>query len=166
MKNQYQNLTSGNLSNRNDSNPDEYKSLADQYLDTMTIDDDWRRLMEYIRDMMSQHTCSGSSTISPTLHNPPSNRRFKTGPLKPRTCRNRGKYQPGSDNEFISLSSSPNPRLYEHSRSTGNSIHQTRVTTLINVSGSDGACFSCKSTSTTCWRYISDRRACNPCALR
>ena len=163
-------------------------SLADQYLDTMIMDDFWRaacinqirqnqrrqRALKRLEAKQRQTFFSGPSppseqpsrqmfceksrTISPTPPGSP----YVQGSHK--TCSPRG-----SDSGFISFSPTPNPSSYLRVRSTRNCpVSNPSSTISIDMSASmvGRSCLSCRCTTTTCWRRTLGGIICNSCGLR
>lgn len=174
----------------------EHISLADQYLDTMVMDDRWRALcLEAIRakhqrqrllkraDMKSTRQSRSSNTpVRPRRGASNLTRKVNvtgkklestppTPPISPRVA-HRNDPSPcstRSDSGFISSSPSPAPPAHLRLRSTRNCpVANTPATISIDVSPSmiGRTCLSCGSSNTTCWRRTLGGIICNSCGLR
>ena len=157
-------------------------SLADQYLDTMIMDDNWRsRCLETIRlNQRKQRSYKRANVKSTTRHNRPSKASIQQRrgvPFTRKVAKHLGSSPPTpplssarSDSGFISSSPSPAPPTYLRLRSTRNCPTTTSspATIPIDVSPSmiGRTCLSCGSANTTCWRRTLGGIICNSCGLR
>ena len=160
-------------------------SLADQYLDTMPMDDFWRALCaRKIRQKQRKLQALKRTQIIPKKPSPPKPpvrqlaRQYKSKhfcrrrtrlPLvsKPKAAR-KHKSQ-SSDSGFIS--SSPPPRTSRfHLRSTeacpGQALMGPTLPVDTSLSIIGRSCLSCNCTNTTCWRRTLGGIICNSCGLR
>ena len=179
-----------------DSNPPDGVPLADQYLDTMIVNDVWRALCLRIifQSQQKPHTLKRPNTaISTKFHHTPS-----TGPHRHTTvpCKTLSKGQNKSEiapsvssinsktafQDKSTSSSASSDSGFESYPSTPNSsetnfwVRSTRshpskyfsATIPIDASTSTGGrhCLSCKTTDTTCWRHAFGGVVCNSCGLR
>lgn len=167
-------------------------SLADQYLDTMVMDDKWRALcLETIRlNQRRQYLLKRRNTKSTTRQNRPTTATGRprrdtscvgkitakhlastppTPPISPKAAHRKQPRSTRSDSGFISSSPSPAPLAYLRLRSTRNyPVTNAPVTMSIDVSPSmiGRTCLSCRSANTTCWRRTLGDIICNSCGLR
>ena len=183
----------GNASN---TNPAKFISLADQYLDTMIMDDAWRAacLRKIRQNKRKQRALKKSNPFSSSTKksNPksssssskypkrPSNTRSKhdlkskNSPIKsPQRKCNKPTSPRGSDSGFVSSSPTPGPTSYLRARSTRNypiqQIPNTATTAIpidTPLSMIGRSCLSCRCTNTTCWRRRFGGIICNSCGLR
>jgi hypothetical protein len=170
------------------SNPTEPVSLADQYLDTMIMNDVWRAICLRIILQSQQERCAFKRSTKP--HNNPSAKAhdYTAVSFKPRSIgQTRSKIasstspksskkachdeptSSGSDSGFVSHLPTPHSEINGPSRST-RSQSTTGLSATISMDSSTSAagrrCLSCKSTSTTCWRHAFGGVVCNSCGLR
>ena len=161
--------------------------LADQYLDTMVMDDDWRntclrqisegrRYQGIIKQIKGQHP---SFSLHDHLKSPAkvrSKRKIKSDPvldkspisLKSDRASSTG---PSSDSGFFSCSPTPNSPTIVGSttRSTRSTRtdHKFIARSVNDQPRKDGRrCLSCKSPNTSCWRQALGGTICNSCGLR
>jgi hypothetical protein len=161
-------------------------SLADQYLDTMVMDDRWRKLChKKIRQVRrkvpyeSQHSHSHSPiAISGYTPSSSSRRNIKktkksvilppTPPISPKVPFRR-KSLDDSDSGFVSSSPSPlSPTRNQLRSSRKCPLEPPAPTPLIDISASmiGRSCLSCGCINTTCWRRTMGGIICNSCGLR
>jgi hypothetical protein len=176
------------LSSSADSQQD---SLANQYLDTMIMDDVWRAacLRKIRQNQRKQRALKRRLALNSTKSDrgprisqrhhfkAASKAQFKPGitpptpPNSPQTqCRGKPS-SPGSDSGFVSASDSPppNPPTYFRVHSTRNyPLNDTTPTISIDIPASmvGRSCLSCRCTNTTCWRRTLGGIICNSCGLR
>jgi hypothetical protein len=162
-------------------------SLADQYLDTMIMDDVWRaacwrkirqnkRKIKRLNTQLCRNSLTTSShypkptsktcpkeKIKPKITHPTSSINLKPRHRKPTSPR-------GSDSGFVSSSPTPGPPAGFRVRSTRNYPTQPPNTTTISIdippSMVGRSCLSCGCTNTTCWRRTLGGIICNSCGLR
>lgn len=177
-----------------DSDPRaEHISLADQYLDTMVMDERWRALcIEAIRtEHQWQRLLKRANMKSTTRQSRPSNITVRPGrgafnltrkihtkklestpptpPISPRVAHTNQPCSTRSDSGFISSSPSPAPPAHLRLRSTRNCPAASSPATIsIDISPSmiGRTCLSCGSSNTTCWRRTLGGIICNSCGLR
>jgi hypothetical protein len=167
------------------SNPTKHVSLADQYLDTMIMNDLWRAICLRII-LQSQRKRQVFQRPRPTSIKPHDNPSAATVMHSNTRSIRQGKSKIGSstsptnsnkaDSSSSNLESDFNSDLpAPHSEITG----PARSTRSQFTTGFDGTisidslastsgrcCLSCKSTNTTCWRKVSGGVVCNSCGLR
>ena len=169
------------------STPAKGVSLADQYLDTMIMDDVWRaacwrKIRQNNRKIKRLNTqLHRASLIAPSHHPQPisktrSKEKLKSKSTHPTPSPNLNKkYRKPtsprcSDSGFVSSSPTPNPPTCFRVRSTRNCPIQTSNTATISIdipaSMVGRSCFSCGCTNTTCWRRTLGGIICNSCGLR
>lgn len=156
-------------------------SLADQYLDTMVMDDFWRAAcVRQIRqnrrkqlalkrgEAIANRQSSEQSSFRP--YRKKSQTISPTPPNSPRAQYDHKVSSPhGSDSGFISSSPTPTPPDYLRVRSTRNcpvSDHSATISINISTSMVGRSCLSCGCTTTTCWRRTLGGIICNSCGLR
>ena len=175
------------------SNPTERVSLADQYLDTMIMNDVWRSicLSIILQSQQERRTFKRPNTTSTKRHRKPSAAihdytavpsetqsivRTKSkipSATSPKTskkaCIGKPASLDSSDSEFGSNIRTPHSEIYGPARST-RSQSTTGFSTTISFDSRNSVagrrCLSCKSTSTTCWRHAFGGVVCNSCGLR
>jgi hypothetical protein len=172
------------------------ESLADQYLDTMVMDDVWRAAcINKIRQNQrilalrpaskkpskSHHlVAAAKKPVDPLCK--VSKKAFKpharyavhppTPPVSPRTAyRSEHSSSPSSDSGFISSSPTPTPspsRLLRMRSTRSWPMNNSSASTLIDIPASmvGRSCLSCGCTNTTCWRRTLGGIICNSCGLR
>jgi hypothetical protein len=119
-------------------------SLADQYLDTRPMNDDWREDCEKIIRwkqfyLNSSHCTNLSSKVLSKISRPTRTSCLRSKPFPHNmACR--------------STRSHPMPYI--------------ATTGPIDIPASTRNCFSCRSTETKCWRYANGTIFCNSCGLR
>lgn len=158
-------------------------SLADQYLDTMIMDDVWRAaclrairhsqqqkrraLKRLALSSIEQRQCN-SITDSYNQSMLPSKTRFKDkSKIPPSTPITSPSCPDDSDNSCVSyptISNSPTARV--HSTRSHPIDDSTTLTIDVLTSTPRRHCVSCKRTSTTCWRHALGGSLCNSCGLR
>jgi hypothetical protein len=162
-------------------------SLADQYLDTMVMDDVWRaacvekihqnqRRQEALRRFTVKPTnarCRISSVVPASRPNKP--KKLSHVNLKPKIAKQitslyhkKPASPPGSDSGFVSCSPTP-PPTYLRVRSTRKCpLNNPSATISIDIPASmvGRSCLSCGCTNTTCWRRTLGGIICNSCGLR
>lgn len=179
------------LSGSVNSNPTERVSLADQYLDTMIMNDVWRSacLRIILQSQQERRKFKGSNGTSNKVHHTPfaaahdynsvpskrrsiSQTKSKTAATSPVTskkaCNDEPTSSSGSDSDFGCNPPTPYSEINGPARST-RSQSTTGFSTAISLDSSTSAgrrCLSCKSTSTTCWRHAFGGVVCNSCGLR
>jgi hypothetical protein len=178
-----------------ESSAHEPVSLADQYLDTMVMDDTWRaacitKILQTQRKQLALKRLSKRSTkrrprLSTATNSAypllkASKKAYKTHsrhdinpltpPVSPRAAyRAEHSSSPSSDSGFISSSPTPSPSRPLRMRSTRNCpISNPSASTSIDVPASmvGRSCLSCGCTNTTCWRRTLGGIICNSCGLR
>jgi hypothetical protein len=158
--------------------------LADQYLDTMVMDDFWRALCHRrirqnqpkLHDLNRVKANSNASFVQKparTLRKYKSKYHTKSRPSASVISRDKfakKSISPGtSDSGFISSSPSPITASYLRVRSTRNFPVQNLIPTMsidTSLSMIGRSCLSCKCTNTTCWRRTLGGIICNSCGLR
>ena len=163
-------------------------SLADQYLDTMIMDDVWRaaclrkirqnqrtqRALKHLNvnsTKQLQHT-TASSNHPKRPSKLRSNTQLKSKIVSSDSAKKKSRKltsHGGSDSGFVSSSPTPGPPTYLSVRSTRSYPVQTSNTTIsIDVPSSavGRSCLSCGCTNTTCWRRTLGGIICNSCGLR
>ena len=173
--------------------PAEHISLADQFLDTMVMDDRWRSLcLEAIRTehqlqrllkrankkSTTRQSRSSNTTVRPErsasnltrkIHTKKLEPMPPTPPISPRVADRNQTCSTRSDSGFISSSPSPTPPAHLRLRSSRNCpVVNSPATISIDVSPSmvGRTCLSCGSSNTTCWRRTLGGIICNSCGLR
>ena len=183
------------LSAPTESSVPEPISLADQYLDTMMMDDTWRaaciaKISQTERKQLALKRLSKRSTKRRLRHSTATKTAYPllkasqkadkthsreginplTPPVSPRAAyRAEHSSSPSSDSGFISSSPTPTPSKPLRMRSTRNCpISNSTASTLIDVPASmvGRSCLSCGCTNTTCWRRTLGGIICNSCGLR
>ena len=159
------------------ASPERQYSLADQYLDTMVMDDFWRSAcLRKIHQNERRQQIFAIPRVKPHSHRKPSHltKPLKTHmkPHRPKSPQNvkrrisKTRCQTDTDSGFAS--SSPAPPNYLRIRSTRN--YPTDNTTMISIdvpaSMTGRSCLSCGCTNTTCWRRTLGGIICNSCGLR
>ena len=161
--------------------------LADQYLDTMIMDDAWRatcwrKIRQNNRKLKRlKAPLARDSATAPSRHPKPISKPRSKGEIKFKSTRSTPSLNlkkkcrkptstRGSDSGFVSSSPTPNPPTYLRVRSTRNYPIQTSNTTSISIdipaSMVGRSCLSCGCTNTTCWRRTLGGIICNSCGLR
>lgn len=172
------------------------ESLADQYLDTMVMDDVWRaacinKIRQNKRKLApkpvfkksskrNQRAATAAKSVD-HLHNV-SMKTYKsrsryathapTPPVGPRAAyRSEDSSSPSSDSGFISSSPTPAPSPSRplRMRSTRSwPMNNSSASNLIDIPASmvGRSCLSCGCTNTTCWRRTLGGIICNSCGLR
>jgi hypothetical protein len=162
-------------------------SLADQYLDTMIMDDIWRAsCMRAIRYSQQQKRLASKklniispkrfdrnpSIITYNSDTPVSKTQFKQqikSELTPRMPAIKHISSGDSDNRSDSCFPNSESSITWHARSTRSHPSDDSSTTgSIDVLKSMVArrCVSCRRTDTTCWRHALGGSLCNSCGLR
>lgn len=162
-------------------------SLADQYLDTMIMDDVWRaacwrKIRQNKRKIKRLNTQLCRNSLTTSSHYPkPISKTCPKEKIKPKNThptssinlkpRHRKHISPrGSDSGFVSSSPTPGPPAGFRVRSTRNYPTQPPNTTTISIDISPSmvgrSCLSCGCTNTTCWRRTLGGIICNSCGLR
>jgi hypothetical protein len=169
-------------------------SLADQYLDTMVMDDVWRAAcLEKIRQNQRKHRALKRLNVEseqlPSHHDrskqPSHGRPTKitkkhtsvvkskmappTPPISPKGQSRKPSSPNGSDSGFVSSSPSPCAPPYVRVRSTRNyPITPPTESISLDIPASMGgrSCLSCGCSNTTCWRRTLGSIICNSCGLR
>ena len=163
-------------------------SLANQYLDTMVMDDRWRRLcLKKIRQSRDHRHARQPSQPKPTSMkeqaqsegglasglrgNKRKTRRSltlpPTPPISPKLSYRRK--SDDSDSGFVSSSPTPLPPTSARVRPTRKCpIELPAPTPLVDISVSmvGRSCLSCGCANTTCWRRMMGGIICNSCGLR
>jgi hypothetical protein len=175
------------------STPTERVSLADQYLDTMIMNDVWRSicLSIILQSQQERRKFKRPNATSTKRHHKPSAaiHDYTAVPSKPqsigrtkskipsatsltasnKSCIGKPASLDDSDSEFGSNVRTPHSEIYGPARSTRSQSTMGFSTTISFDSRSSLAgrrCLSCKSTSTTCWRHAFGGVVCNSCGLR
>ena len=163
-------------------------SLADQYLDTMVMDEFWRAAcLRKIRQTQRTVKASKVNATEPCrlVYNAHAN-----GPKSLSQTRSKSQIKSknptsldlkaknnikatsprGSDSGFVSCSPTPNPPNYLRVRSTRKYPMQppnpSSISLDIPASMVGRSCLSCRCTNTTCWRRTLGGIICNSCGLR
>jgi hypothetical protein len=158
--------------------------LADQYLDTMVMDDDWRnaclrQISEARRRQQSilKQLNGGNSSFSVRDHlTLPAKARTKSKvesepvldkpTISPKAELHNRSGSTGTDSGFFSCSPTPNSPMVLATRSTRTG-HKSIATSVDDQPRKDGRrCLSCKSRNTSCWRRAFGGIICNSCGLR
>ena len=181
------------LSTSVNSNPTERVSLADQYLDTMIMNDVWRAicLRIILQSQQERRAFKRPNTTSSKLHHNPSaaahdytaapSKRRSIGQTKSKiasftsplssnkVCHDTPTSPGSSDSGFGSNLHTSHSEINGPARST-RSQSAMGFSATISIDSSSSAegrrCLSCKSTSTTCWRHAFGGVVCNSCGLR
>jgi hypothetical protein len=170
------------------STPSFTPSLADQYLDTMPMDDFWRalchrKIRQKQRKLQALKRVQIISKKASAPNPPPPQpvRQYKSIHYcrrltrltrlkvisKPKPTRKRK--SPSSDSGFISSSPPPNTsrfRFRSTRRCPGEGLMGSTIPIDTSLSMFGRSCLSCNCTNTTCWRRTLGGIICNSCGLR
>ena len=169
------------------SNPTKHISLADQYLDTMIMNDLWRAICLRIilqsqrkrhvfkrphpRAIKLRHNPSAATHDYTAIHSKTRSIRQPKSKITSPTNSNKANYnklisssnlESGFDSDLPSEITGP-PRSTRNQFKSGFGA-TISIDSLASTAGR--FCLSCKSTSTTCWRKVFGGVVCNSCGLR
>jgi hypothetical protein len=161
-------------------------SLANQYLDTMIMDDAWRaacirkirqnrrkqRALKQLNNNTAtkevhQYSSKHPKRLSNTLSKDQLKSKVTSSKGLKKKC-NKSTSPRGSDSGFVSSSPTPGPSTCLRVHSTRNyTIQSSNTTVSIDLPSMIGrSCLSCGCTNTTCWRRKLGGIICNSCGLR
>ena len=159
-------------------------SLADQYLDTMVMDDGWRsacfwqiregrRLQRLLKRLNNRKSSIGRSDPPKIPAKVVSKPKMKPEPVLDNSSvshemdqENGLRYTDSSDSGFYSWSLTSSSSATLRTRSTRSSRNSLTPAPGDRPLQEGRRCLSCKAPDTTCWRHALGGIICNSCGLR